>query len=289
MNKIIPFVLVACFSLVFASPALAAETSINSAFPEVVYDDSGADTYIGALDAASLSVERLAFYREAMSAFVAGVTQQDTSKQYLLMASEQQSNVLISFIALPASVPVNIKVDDNNSVYLYAPIGTERAVSHFRYAPNLADSHGGAKFVPHTFGTGAMTTDRVMTFKNARYTILCTSSNINYGSTCSQEPFLSNLSMQAKGNTYIVDNLDNPMPDNPSGGDDIGGGDYNPTPPNIPEGDSKYVPYKTSIWESFLSHIKKSIGAATNIGFLIFAVIFAIYLIVRIIKWFSRT
>lgn len=288
MKKIIPFVLVACFSFMFASPALASETTINSAFPEVVYNDSGADTYIGLLKVAEQPAERIAFYREAMSAFVVGATQQDTSKQYFLMVNEQQTNVLINLIALPVSVPINFKVN-GNSIWLTAPIGTKYTIYNWRYLPESAESFGNAQFSPYNFGTLTSTSELVMSFKNTRYTILCTSSNINYGATCSQEPFLSNLSMQAKGNTYIVDDLDNPMPDNPSGGDDIGGSDYNPTPPSIPEGDPKYVPYKTSIWESFLAYIKKSIGAATNIGFLIFAVIFAIYLIVRIIKWFSRT
>lgn len=217
MKKIIPFVLVACFSFMFASPALAAETSINSAFPEVVYDDSGADTYIGALQVAGQPAERIAFYREAMSAFVVGATQQDTSKQYLFMATEEQTNLLISLVALPASVPINFKVDGNN-VRLFVPIGTKYTTLYWRYAPEHADSSGGAQFRLHGFGSHTSTVENIKTFKNTRYTILCTSSNINYGTTCSQEPFLSNLSMQAKGNTYIVDNLDNPMPDNPSGG-----------------------------------------------------------------------
>lgn len=59
-------------------------------------------------------------------------------------------------------------------------------------------------------------------------------------------------------------------------------------PPVVPPG-NEYVPYRTDIWNTFFKHVSGNIGAITNVGFLIFAVWFAWYLIPKIVKWFTKT
>lgn len=61
-----------------------------------------------------------------------------------------------------------------------------------------------------------------------------------------------------------------------------------PLIPEIPKIDNEYVPYDTSKWNGFLLHISKSIGSSTNIGFKIFGIILGIYVIIRVIKKFTK-
>lgn len=63
---------------------------------------------------------------------------------------------------------------------------------------------------------------------------------------------------------------------------------YNPQLPTIPEGNPEYVPYDTSIWEKFLTHIKGNIGSSTSVGFLILAAILGVLIVIRVVRKFSK-
>lgn len=63
----------------------------------------------------------------------------------------------------------------------------------------------------------------------------------------------------------------------------------NPVPlPTIPTVTNKYIPYDTSRWNGFLSWVTSAIGNTTNIGLLLFGIILAILVVIRIVRLFSR-
>lgn len=49
-----------------------------------------------------------------------------------------------------------------------------------------------------------------------------------------------------------------------------------------------YVPWDTSYLTTFLNFIKSNIGAAASIGILIFAVIFGIPLVIKVVRSFTH-
>lgn len=49
-----------------------------------------------------------------------------------------------------------------------------------------------------------------------------------------------------------------------------------------------YVPWDTSYLTAFLNFVKSNIGAAATIGVLIFAVIFGIHLVIKVIRSFTH-
>lgn len=67
-----------------------------------------------------------------------------------------------------------------------------------------------------------------------------------------------------------------------------------PTPPQIPDFptvgkyDNKYIVYDTTKWNGFASTIKGYIGSATNIGLVILAILVGIWIVIWIVKRFSK-
>ena len=61
-----------------------------------------------------------------------------------------------------------------------------------------------------------------------------------------------------------------------------------PVDPVIPEGNPEYVVYPTSIWLSFFRWVRWHIGNGVFTGFSLLAAIIGIYLILRIVKHYSR-
>lgn len=61
-----------------------------------------------------------------------------------------------------------------------------------------------------------------------------------------------------------------------------------PKEPEVPAGNPEYVVYNTSIWLTFFRWVRRHIGNAVFVGFLVLAAIMGIYLILRIIKHYSR-
>lgn len=61
-----------------------------------------------------------------------------------------------------------------------------------------------------------------------------------------------------------------------------------PKEPEVPTGNPEYVVYNTSIWLTFFRWVRRHIGNAVFVGFLVLAAIMGIYLILRIIKHYSR-
>lgn len=75
--------------------------------------------------------------------------------------------------------------------------------------------------------------------------------------------------------------------------DDLGMGGTETTPPvtNPPPPatyNPDFVPWDPNVLKSYDSNIKNSVGMAVNVGFVIFAMIIAVYVVIRIVKKFSR-
>ena len=61
-----------------------------------------------------------------------------------------------------------------------------------------------------------------------------------------------------------------------------------PKEPEVPAGNPEYVVYKTGLWLTFFRWVRRHIGNAVFVGFLVLAAVMGIYLILRIIKHYSR-
>lgn len=86
----------------------------------------------------------------------------------------------------------------------------------------------------------------------------------------------------------INDNYGEEEPDPPSSSE--------PDPPSIPETsfpevgliENEYVPYDTRYWNEFSDLVLAYIGSSTNVGFLCLAIILGLWLIIRIVKHFTK-
>lgn len=61
-----------------------------------------------------------------------------------------------------------------------------------------------------------------------------------------------------------------------------------PKEPEVPAGNPEYVVYNTGLWLTFFRWVRRHIGNAVFVGFLVLAAVMGIYLILRIIKHYSR-
>lgn len=59
-------------------------------------------------------------------------------------------------------------------------------------------------------------------------------------------------------------------------------------PPVTPDGNPDFVPYDTSVWDSFFKWVSSSIGNAVNIGLMALAIIMGIYIVIAIVKKFTK-
>ena len=61
-----------------------------------------------------------------------------------------------------------------------------------------------------------------------------------------------------------------------------------PKEPEVPAGNPEYVVYNTGLWLTFFRWVRRHIGNAVFVGFIVLASVMGIYLILRIIKHYSR-
>lgn len=61
-----------------------------------------------------------------------------------------------------------------------------------------------------------------------------------------------------------------------------------PKEPEVPAGNPEYVVYNTGLWLTFFRWVRRHIGNAVFVGFIVLAAVMGIYLILRIIKHYSR-
>lgn len=61
-----------------------------------------------------------------------------------------------------------------------------------------------------------------------------------------------------------------------------------PNEPEVPAGNPEYVVYNTGLWLIFFRWVRRHIGNAVFVGFIVLAAVMGIYLILRIIKHYSR-
>lgn len=85
-------------------------------------------------------------------------------------------------------------------------------------------------------------------------------------------------------NLAITDDVEDPEPEP----DPPPQPPYVPADPVIPPGNSEYVPYDTSIWKKFLDHVRFNIGSVVSVGLLIFSIIAGVWLIKKIIDYFTK-
>lgn len=63
---------------------------------------------------------------------------------------------------------------------------------------------------------------------------------------------------------------------------------YVPIEPGIPAGDGKYVLYDTGVWKTVINHIKGNMGAAANMGLLVFGFILIWSILRKIFHHFTK-
>lgn len=280
MKKVVSILVGVCL-MACLSTATFATTDINANFASILTSKGDSNTYIGILDALNFSDAEKALYDEFIKAFTGQGF--DSSYQYLgFMRVDSGSNgVFLSFYKIPSNIKIGttvvaagrfLTVSANCSV---SSISWNTAMSKNednsikRAGINLAQSQtAGGKFL--LWGT-------------SRNVIAFNSGNLNLDSSMTTA-IVEPLNPTHIGQLGIIDNLSTPEPDpdpplppvNP------------PKPPEIPEGDPTYVPYDTSIWNKFLSYVQGNIGSAVNIGLIIFAAIFGIWLVVKVVKYFTK-
>ena len=130
----------------------------------------------------------------------------------------------------------------------------------------------------------------VSTYNNAAATEMTTVCVVMYDGNISGMP--NNYWWDYQGELIMRDN------DGLLSPDDGGGGVEDPEIPSAPPAvnfpeigptDNEYVPYDTTVWNTFLDWVTNAIGNSTNIGLVLFAYIFGILVVIAIVKKFTKT
>ncbi len=251
--------------LVVSLLMLLSITVLAATMPTVGFSTENGNTVLSVVDTASCSESQKDFLLEFMS------TSQPRTLTYNYTSASDTHN--ITFAIYPSSFTAfnSTFFQEFSSSYLSIyPPSTSRFMN-FKYQ--------NGSWVP---------TNTIVTTVNANQSIIARAVIF------SDIPGLpSSYQYDYSGNFIMRDN-DGLLS---SGDGESSGGVSDPDIPSAPPAvdfpiidrvENEYVPYDTTVWNTFLDWVKNSIGSATNIGFILFAYIFGILLVISIVRKFTK-
>lgn len=278
MKKVVSIFACVCLMACLAT-ATFATTDINANFSSILTSKSDENTYIGILDALNFSVAEKALYDEFVKAFTEQFS--DSSYQYFgFMRVDSGSNdVFLTFLKVPSSVKIGT---GTSGAGRFLTVSANCTVSQISWSTAVGKNEDNSiKRAGVSLSKSQAAGGNMLLWGTSRNVMPFNSGNLKLD-TSMTSAIVEPLNPTFIGQLGIVDNLSSPdiepplPPVNP------------PKPPEIPKGDPTYVPYDTTIWSKFLAHVQGNMGSAVNIGLIIFAVIFGICLVVKVVKYFTN-
>lgn len=286
MKKIIVLILSLAIVFAFSIPVLAA-TDLNALAPAVFIPDETENSVVGLFDYVSLTAEQQSIYKEFMDA-ISGKEYDTNYCYYIFNTSGGTTHSNLTFFKIPSQYKVNtaptfdgrysLVLDTLNVSYTFMEFSLRSREQGELY--KFSGMWSTKTEAPYR----ALSRGVVLDFKSSKYIFLLASSPNSVSQILNTANFPNLYNNTFKGQLIFRDN----NPEQPTPPLEPETPVEPPKPPIIPQGDPNFVPYDTSVWEQFLAYVSGNIGSATNIGLLIFAVIFGIRLVVLIVRRFTK-
>lgn len=273
MKKVVSVLVLLMLSVCMAVPAAAYYT-----IPSTVsyWYEEGGDTYLGTLPTSTLPDSAKDFLREWLTSDYSLLTYRPPSSNtfdFYIFHPDCDTDMEMSLYNKSSTYKNQVEVNRTGSVnFKYKVLSFKFESGSFLTTTNEWENwnSGSGRVLGYIIAGGYMQDHEIMDSEGSTTPYTGTDCYVDFS-----------------GLLYLVDD-DGLFSDDGSSSSEPSSSTPAIDFPVIPPSDSEYVPYDTTLWNSFLDNIKQSVGSSTNIGFLVLAFIAAILIVIRVVKMFTK-